>query len=172
MLIGKDFGGRDFFLRFQGGCDPNSVTNLNLMKLFSCININIGTPLMPEKAAPIFFTNTLVGIVNSDKKGGNRISSVSKHESTREFLQPLIDIVDPKVIIAMGKEAYECTSDAFGVPRVKLLLQALNQGPVKLLGSKLLFPVFHCGGLGLANRPLSKQLDDWRRIASYLQKSS
>jgi hypothetical protein len=172
MLVGKDFGGKDFFIRFRGGCDPTSVTNLNLMKLFSCIGVNIGTPLMPEKAAPVFLTNAIVGILESDKKGGNRISSVSKRESAREFLRPLIDIIDPKVIIAMGKEAYECVSDAFEIPHAKSLLQALEEGPTKLPGAKFLFAVFHCGGLGLANRPLSKQLDDWRRIASYMQKSS
>jgi uracil-DNA glycosylase len=169
MLVGKDFGGKDFFVRFKGGCDPNSVTNLNLMKLFSCLNINIGTPLMPEKNAPIFLTNAIVGIVDSDKKGGNRISSLSMRESTREFLRPLIDIVDPKVVIPMGKEAYYCVFSAFGAPRARSLLQALDESPSELPGSKLLFPVFHCGGLGLANRPLSRQLDDWRRIARYVQ---
>jgi len=172
MLVGKDFGGRDFFLRFKGGCDPNSVTNLNLMKLFSCLNINIGTPQTPEKSAPVFLTNAIIGIVDTDKKGGNRISSVSKLESTKEFLRPLMDIVDPKVIIAMGKEAYECVSIAFDIPRAKSLRQALEEGPTMLPGNKFLFAVFHCGGLGLANRRLHQQVDDWKRIATYMPRSS
>ena len=172
MLVGKDFGGREFFIRFKGGCDPNSVTNRNLMELFKSINIDIGTPLKPNKNAPVFLTNAIVGIVDSDQKGGNRISSVSKRESTREFLRPLIDIVNPKVIIAMGKESYECVSNAFEVHREKTMEQALCRSPVKLPGSRLLFPVFHCGGLGIANRPLIKQLEDWRKISNYLPQNS
>jgi hypothetical protein len=115
MLVGKDFGGKDFYIKFKGGCDPNSVTNLNLIKLFACIGINIGTPSMPDQDVPVFLTNAIIGIVDTARKGGNCISSLSKRESTSEFLRPLIDIVDPRVIIAMGKEAYECVCDAFEV---------------------------------------------------------
>jgi hypothetical protein len=164
MLVGKDF-----FIKFKGGCDPRSATNLNLIKLFTRMDINIGTPLMPDKDAPVLLTNAIVGILDTDKKGGNRISSLSKRKSKREFLRPLIDIVDPKVIIAIGREACECISNAFGVARPRSMRQTLDQGPVELPGLKLLFPVFHCGGLGLANRPLSKQLEDWGRIACYVQ---
>lgn len=172
MLVGKDFGGKAFFMKFKGGCDPSSVTNQNLIKLFSSMNINIGTPLLPNKDAPVFLTNAIVGIIDTDKKGGNSISSISKRESTKDFLRPLIDIIDPKVVITMGREAYECVCNAFGTPRVKSMREALEQGPVELPGSKLLFAVYHCGGLGLANRPLSKQLEDWEKIASYVQTSS
>jgi hypothetical protein len=168
MLVGKDFGGKDFYIKFKGGCDPNSVTNLNLIKLFACIGINIGTPSMPDQDVPVFLTNAIIGIVDTARKGGNCISSLSKRESTSEFLRPLIDIVDPRVIIAMGKEAYECVCDAFEVGRARSMRQALEKGPVELPNSKLLFPVFHCGGLGVANRPLNKQLEDWSRIACYL----
>ena len=169
MLVGKDFGGKSFFLKFKGGCDPLSVTNRNLIQLFRCLGIDIGTPSAPRHDAPVFLTNAIAGIVDTTCKGGNRISAVSKRESTREFLRPLIDIVAPKVIIAMGKEAYECVFMAFGMPHARPLWKALEEGPVRLPDGKLLCPVFHCGGLGLANRPLCKQLEDWRRIARHLK---
>lgn len=172
ILVGKDFGGKDFFVKFEGGCDPNSVTNQNLIRLFSCLNIDLGTPLSPNKEAPVFLTNAIAGIVDTNRKGGNRISSLSKRESTREFLRPLIDIVDPRIIIAMGKEAYECVSDAFGIPRIKSMRQALDEAPFQIPRSRLLFPVFHCGGLGLANRSIDKHLNDWRKIAAFTERSS
>jgi hypothetical protein len=168
MLVGKDFGGKAFFLKYKGGCDPKSVTNLNLIKLFASIGISIGTPSMPEKDAPVFLTNAIFGIIDTDRKGGNRISSLSKSESAREFLRPLISIVEPRVIIAMGKEAYECVCYASRVDHSRSMRLAVENGPVELPNSKLLFPVFHCGGLGVANRPLKKQMEDWRRIASHL----
>lgn len=170
MLVGKDFGGKKFFIEFKGGCNPKSVTNLNLIKLFACLGINIGTPSMPDQDVPVFMTNAIIGIIDTSSKGGNRISSLSKRESTSEFLRPLIDIVDPSIIIAMGKEAYECVCNAFGVVHARSMREALEIGPVELPNSKLLFPVFHCGGLGVLpqNRTLNKQIEDWSRIARYL----
>jgi hypothetical protein len=164
MLVGKDFGGLGFFLKFKGKCDPYSVTNQNLMKLFSKLDIDIGTPIEPNKNAPVFLTNCISGIINSSAKGSNRISSVSKKESTKEFLHPLLDIVNPKIVIAMGSEAYECVSNAFQIPRVKTLQQAVEHSPYELPGSKFLYPVFHCGGLGLVNRSFEKQINDWMKI--------
>jgi len=164
MLVGKDFGGLRFFKEFKGGCDPNSVTNQKLIKLFSELDIDIGTPLNPNINAPVFLTNCIFGIINSEAKGSNTISSVSKKESTKEFLLPLINIVNPSIIIAMGMEAYECVSNAFQIPREKTLRQAVELSPYKLTDSKLLFPVFHCGGLGLRNRSFDKQINDWLKI--------
>ena len=168
LLVGKDFGGSEFFLRFGGQCDPNSVTNKNLIKLFACIGIDIGSPKKPNTEAPVFFTNAIVGIINSHSKGKNRISSKSIMESAVEFLRSLIDIIGPKIIIAMGKEAYECVSITCGLPRFRSMAQSLNISPLRAGDSRLLFPVFHCGGLGVANRSLTKQQEDWKRIKAYL----
>jgi len=169
MLVGKDFGGKAFFIRFKGYCDPNSVTNRNLMMLFSCIGIDIGNPSNPNNEAPVFFTNSIFGIIDSDSKGKNRISTRSKQESAREFLQPLVHIIDPKIIIAMGKEACECLSFAINLPTVFSMVHALEASPLKTRDSRLVFPVFHCGGLGVANRPLVKQLEDWKRIKPFYE---
>jgi len=65
----------------------------------------------------------------------------------------------------MRWDDYECVSKAFDIPTVKSLHQALGNSPYKLTGSKFLFPVFHCGGLGHANRTFEKQKNDWKRIA-------
>jgi hypothetical protein len=71
MLVGKDFGGNAFFLRFQGGCDPKSTTNKNLIRLFAELGIDIGTPDRPNHSSPVFFTNSVSGIIDSTAKGGN-----------------------------------------------------------------------------------------------------
>lgn len=164
MLVGKDFGGLDFFIRFRGQCDPTSVTNRNLIQLFRCLGVDIGNPSKPNTEASVFFTNALFGIINTSSKGGNHITSTALKESAIEFLGPLIDIVDPKVIIAMGKESYQGLSIALGLPRVQSMRESLVNSPIIAGHSRLVFPVFHCGGLGLANRSFKEQQDDWRRI--------
>jgi hypothetical protein len=169
MLAGKDFGGKDFFIRFHGQCDPHSVTNRNLTQLFACLGVDVGTPSKPNIDVPVFFTNAIVGIIDTSAKGGNRITSISKNESAREFLRPLIDIVDPRVIIAMGKEAYQGLSVILGFPRSHSMKRLLERSPLTAEGSRLVFPVFHCGSLGLANRPFNEQKDDWKRIRAYLE---
>lgn len=168
MLIGKDFGGKDFFLRFEGGCDPKSTTNLHLIRFFSTLGIDIGTPDKPNHSAPVFFTNSVFGIIDSSAKGGNIIPIRTQKESALEFLRHLIDIVDPLIIIAMGKEAYKGTCLALGLEGFRNLRQAVDSNPTKLTNGRLVFVVYHCGGLGLANRPLASQESDWRRIKAYL----
>lgn len=168
MLVGKDFGGKDFFLRFQGGCDPNSTTNRNLIRLFAALGIDIGNPDRPNHSAPVFFTNSILGIIDSSAKGGNIISLRTQKESALEFLRHLIEIVDPKIIVAMGKEAYKGICLALGQEGHRTLRQALDNNPMKSTDGRLVFAVFHCGGLGLANRSLELQESDWRNIKLYL----
>ncbi len=168
MLIGKDFGGKAFFLRFQGGCDPQSTTNLNLIRLFATLGIDIGTPDKPNRSAPVFFTNSVFGIIDSSAKGGNVISLKTQKENALVFLRQLIDIVDPQIIIAMGKEAYRGTCLALGMDGHRTLRRSLDNSPMKSTDGRLVFPVFHCGGLGLVNRSLKCQESDWLSIKSYL----
>ncbi|HLN20520.1 MAG TPA: uracil-DNA glycosylase family protein [Bacteroidales bacterium] len=168
MLVGKDFGGLGFLRQFNGCCDPDSKTNKNLITLFSKLSVAIGTPSSPNADAEVFLTNSIFGIIDTKVKGSNKIRTCQTQENAIEFLRPLIDIIKPKIIIAMGGEAYKCVTCAFDIQKDKTLKSALSNSPYKLPGEMLLFPVFHCGGLGLANRSLEKQVNDWVRITDYI----
>jgi hypothetical protein len=87
MLVGKDFGGKDFLIKFKGGCDPNSITNLNLIRLFKRIGINIRTPSTPDQDVPVFLTNAIVGIVDTSKKGEFYKHSLHFDECRRVLLR-------------------------------------------------------------------------------------
>jgi hypothetical protein len=168
MLVGKDFGGTGFFRDFCGGCNPESQTNKNLIQLFSSLGINIGTPNRPNVSAPVFLTNAIFGLIDSSSKGGNQIKRQILQENAKEFLRPLIDIVDPKIIIAMGTEAYRGVCFAFGKSPLKNLGDALASSHIEVSG-KLIFPVFHCGAVWRKNnRNLELQQSDWRHIKAYL----
>jgi uracil-DNA glycosylase len=75
-----------------------------LIKLFQRLNIDIGKPSQPNANAPTFFTNAILGI----KKNGmsSKVKAIWEKESTEEFLKPLIEIIQPKIIITLGKVAY------------------------------------------------------------------
>lgn len=168
MLVGKDFGGTRFFRDFRGRNNPNSETNRNLMQLFSSLGIDIGSPNSPNISAPVFLTNAIFGLIDSPSKGGNPIKTRMLQENAKEFLRPLIDIVDPKIIIAMGQEAYRGVCFAFGKSPMKNLGEALTSGPIEVRGKRI-FPVFHCGAIWRQNnRNLELQLSDWSRIKAYL----
>jgi DNA polymerase len=169
MLVGKDFGGTRFFREFRGGCNPERQTNKNLIQLFSSLGIDIGTPDRPNVSAPVFLTNAIFGLIDSPSKGGNPIKRRMLQENAKEFLRPLIDIVDPEIIIPMGEKAFLGVCLALDIERShQKLRDALAISPLKSASGKLIFPVFHCGGLGLANRSFELQRSDWSRIKAYL----
>ncbi|PKK89175.1 MAG: hypothetical protein CVV64_15305 [Candidatus Wallbacteria bacterium HGW-Wallbacteria-1] len=49
--------------------------------------------------------------------------------------------------------------------------ELLNPSQIEngLYGYKFFYPVFHCGGLGLANRNLIQQIKDWAEIRKAVQ---
>lgn len=38
-----------------------------------------------------------------------------------------------------------------------------------IVKDKIIFSFYHCGSLGLRNRKLEEQLDDWRILNKYIQ---
>ena len=88
-------------------------------------------------------------------------------ESATEFLEPLIRLVDPKIIIAMGKEAHRGTCIALNLEACGSIQEALPHSPMRTPDGRLIFTVYHC-----ACRPKDRSLDaqesDWSHIAGYL----
>ncbi|MFZ1693319.1 MAG: hypothetical protein WAT74_08995, partial [Flavobacteriales bacterium] len=88
-------------------------------------------------------------------------------ESRDEFLAPLLGIIQPKVIIAIGAKATLSLGELFSFP-VGSHLEMVNSSPIRTNAGPLVFPVFHTGGLGLRNRSRSFQVEDWKRIKAWL----
>ena len=164
LLIGQDWGDIDYY-RNNCGCDTdNNPTNKNLIELFKTIGIDIGLPSKPNYSAPTFFTNSILGI----KDGGMsaQVTSLWAKESTENFLIPLLNIIEPKIIVTLGTMAYGEVARVYKLP--KQPLRKLIKTPIKLSDGKYLFAMYHCGGLGLANRSLELQKQDWAKIAEAL----
>ena len=172
MLVGQDFADFNAFKSDWGRVEPTLnvfkyKTNENLIKLFKLgLNLEIGHPLKPNKNQKLFFTNAVIGL----KEYGGMQGKVSKDwvkKSSEEFLKPLIEVVQPKFIICLGKVALNSVNLAFQnqiEPRIDLNLPLENL--VKkcfLISNKIkVFPAYHCGARVVnMNRGIDLQIEDW-----------
>lgn len=167
FLIGQDWGDIDYFVDNQG-CDIDSnPTNRNIIELFKCVGIDIGIPSKPNVSTPVFFTNSILGIKVDGKMAG-KISQSWARQCTDAFLKPLIDIINPRVIITLGTVAYGEVAYLYGLRKTSLK-KLLSESPEIQVNKKVICPRFHCGGLGLANRKLDDQKRDWLRILDVMK---
>lgn len=166
MLIGQDWGTVDYYVETRGCHRDESRTNQSLIKLFKLIGIDIGTPSHPNHAAPCFFTNAILGLKDEKAMAGKVKDSWLK-ECAKEFLKPNIEIIKPRIIITLGINAYNALTYIYSLEKENLN-QLIDKNPIKIEKEILVFAMYHCGGLGLANRKWELQKKDWKKIKKYL----
>lgn len=166
MLIGQDWGTVKYYIETKGEHKDNTPTNTSLRILFNEIGIDIGTPSKPNNKAPCFFTNVILGLKEGEEMAGNIKYSWVK-ENAIEFLKPNIEIIRPKIIITLGKRAYDAIAYIYKLKH-ESMKKLVTENPVKLNNGILIFAMYHCGGLGLANRNIELQKKDWKLIKKYL----
>ncbi len=168
LLIGQDFGDHAYYFNNDGKDDPSNATNVNLSCLFGELGIDIGQSDDPNTDAKLYFTNAVLGV----KKGGmaTPIKKAWYADTAKTFIKPLIQLIQPKTIIAMGSKAYEVVSIIYNLDR-KPMKEIVDKNPILLDDNKRLFVVYHCSNLGIANRSFITQREDWRKIRPYLEKN-
>ncbi len=172
LLVGQDWGDIKGF-RQQGGRDSeNSETNRNLIKLFGSIGISIKGPDSEEKHQDLFFTNAVLCL----KEGGAQaVTDKSWFETCgKMFLRPLIELVEPKVVIALGEKAYRAIMDAYykPIPKYKKYSEVVEiEDGIWLNGKNRLFPVYHPSRRIINTyRPMDVQFKDWLKIKKYMDR--
>ena len=164
MIIGQDWGGADFYVKYEGvGNDENS-TNKSIRELLKSINIDIELPQVGT-TGPLFFTNSILclrqkGLTGSTKSGWFKNCS-------EKFLRPQIELVRPKVVATLGYKAYRSVMNAFRIS-AKTKMQEAVQGTTRLQNNSLLVPLYHPGRLGIVSRSFENQKLDWQRVGSAL----
>ena len=154
----------------------DSITDNNLKALFQeCLNIDISKP-----CPNVFFTNYILGYREGKISGGYR-AAWAKHD--REFFRQLVEIMEPKVILCLGRNVFEAVLMSWGqkpMPRIKRyndyldhqdkpqIIKLQNQTEVSV------FALAHCGAMGTMNRnrgyadaqtdKLTLQKKDWGMI--------
>ena len=152
-----------------------SPTDENLVKLFKELDYIITRPC-PD----LFFTNFVLGYRNKGLSGGYKKAWAKQDKG---YFKELVDIIEPKVILCLGRSTFEGVLSAFDVrlsSRIKnynaFIESTNNPVAVTLENGKAayVFALAHCGAMGTLNRnskkstDLEKQLADWRKIRAYL----
>lgn len=180
MIIGQDGVTSDTSSSIQALDSPTNPTNIALQKLVSNSGLRLPEPptagAIPDARSAdcgIWLTNALFWL----KTGG---LSAKVHDDwfgdeAARFLKVQIDIVQPRVIIALGQRAYDLALFSYGLPK--------RRGPFHLVvgmqESVVLPPVahavrliggYHCG-VRVQNtlRSLTKQKADWACVQVALQ---
>lgn len=144
-----------------------SVTDQNL----SCLFKEIGYPdILKKRYDDLFFTNLCLGY-RSEGTSGNLKKSWLKRDYG--FFKRLVLILDPEIIICLGKDTFEGVLEALGIE--KPMIRGYNtfieskDNPVRN-GHVKIYGFAHCGTMGTLNRnggkdtSLDKQISDWKKI--------
>jgi DNA polymerase len=172
LLVGQDWGTVRVFRQFRGIDPPlqsRRGTNENLMELMEVAGFHI-EPSGREQEGQLFFTNAVLCLKTSDDMQAP-VPQEYFARCVRKFLLPLIKIIHPKVVVALGQLPYEAVRSSFE-PNFRLqppFRRYVEQTPIVIHEGVLLFAVYHCGAGGTnRNRTLPEQRKDWERIRDKL----
>jgi uracil-DNA glycosylase len=166
VVVGQDFGNVAYFQRCRGRDEPGNQTNANLRRCLAAAGICVGYPPAFDAAAPVFMTNSIL-CVKAGKMSAPICASWVR-SCTAAHLVPLLRFLRPPVVVGMGSRGWQAVRQAFaliGAPH--LISSAVGKSWMAADGTHV-FAVMHCGPLGLTNRPLAPQLEDWRRIGGVI----
>ena len=159
--------------------DEHNPTDCNLAKLFYSIGIPIPSG---ERDPRLFFANFVLGYRNHGLTGGFKSRWIRENEG---FFLRLAEIIDPKIIICLGRNVFTGVTRSLGKPvRMRnynaFITGSQNPVTVKLPSGREahVFAMAHCGVIGTLNRNRPKdpngkngfdlQKEDWARIKDYL----
>jgi len=169
MVVGQDWGDTNYFLKWKGFDAPKNPANQNLMKLLSSIGINIKPFVGIDQIGELFLTNAILCLKQNGMQGA--VDDAWFQNCGKRFLKPLIEIVSPKVVVAVGKQAFKAILGAYDIPYTwpskyeTVVISEGKAGGKKLPGGISLFPVYHCGSRVInMTRNMDAQKNDWKPV--------
>jgi uracil-DNA glycosylase family 4 len=167
LIVGQDWGGISFFENNMGLEPLRNKTNDTLVQLLNSIGITVKLPNGRDTIGEVFLTNAILCL-----KDGNLQAPVQSQWFTtcgKRFLRPLIDLMCPKILIALGEMAYSAICNIYNIHKLPFKVSVEADKGSYLPGGTNLFPRYHCGARILnTHRPLKKQLTDWGKLKKYL----
>ena len=188
LLVGQDWGNfrdskyqelvrsikssnKDSSKCFKYPFEKNPTDN-SLCKLFAELG---DTYIIKESNNPkVFFSNLVLCY-----RYGSGISGGFRQRWARncsEYFLRLVSIIQPKVIICLGRSVFEAVVKSFGEKPPKCDYNSTISNDARTLSLKgtsyTVFPMAHCGVFGTNNRKdpktgcsgMEQQMKDWKRI--------
>jgi uracil-DNA glycosylase len=170
LIVGQDFGDKDYFQKFRGVDDPASTTNRNLYELLIHCGLNPTPPPQMDKTTPVFLTNSVLCL--KEPPMNRSLPTPCIKSCATQHLGPLIELLKPPLIVALGGPAWLALRTALGIKNAPRKISEAAGGMWQINPLQQVYPVGHCGGLGKRNRSWQMQLEDWSRIGDALKKLS
>ena len=139
-------GDTNYFIKNQGLEAQRNPTNNMLRELLRSIGIDVGSPHDCKSDGQVFLTNAILCL----KTNGGLQGNVEKEwfsNCGRAFLRPLIEIVQPKVVVCLGERAWRSVTAAFDQPTGRFRDSVENPRGVQIMD----------GGCGHGGLPLRCQ---------------
>jgi len=146
MVVGQDWGDDKYFEDHCGLDDAKNDANRFLRELLAEAGFDVADVGAEGGRGTVFLTNAILCL----KSGGlgGPVKSEWFRNCGRLFLRPLIDIVEPKVVVGLGKRAYEAVLRVYGIQPGGFREAVDCQEPTKLRDGVAAFAVYHCGRRG------------------------
>lgn len=170
MVVGQDWGDVRYFVNNQGRESASNPTNKNLVRLLESIGISIlpvSNPL--GYSGEVFLTNAILCLKDGGLQGPVKREWFGNCGAA--FLRPLIELVNPKVVVSLGQLPYRAIRKLYGLPRVTFR-NAVETEPGFLLPNGIrYFPMYHCG-MRIINthRRLEQQVVDWQKVRPFISR--
>jgi len=164
MIIGQDWGDTGYFRRYGGHERDNNPSNKTIRELLASIEIPIPPPSSRVGSlSSIFLTNAILCL----KEGGlgGDVKQDWFNNCGHHYLKPLIEIISPKVVVSLGKYAYEIICRLYNLPKTSFRDAVDRKEGEPLSKGVVLLPVYHCSPRVLhTHRGIAQQKFDWQRI--------
>ncbi|MFM7055674.1 MAG: uracil-DNA glycosylase family protein [Planctomycetota bacterium] len=168
MIVGQDWGGVKYYQDNKGFDRLDNPTMRNLEKLLHHIGFKVSVTSYADQGRGLFLTNAVLCLKNGGLQA--RIEPEWAWNCGSNFLRQQIEIVRPKIVMALGAFALHAVLRAFEQPVIKLQDAIKDTRGAEILDGVRLFAAYHCGnGTVNRNRDLKQQLKDWKRIQKFLQ---
>ena len=163
MVIGQEWGDGNAFLAQSGRDSSTSATNIMLRELLGSMGIEVPAVDNPSDQCGVFLTNAALCMKDNGCQAPVQDSWFRVCGQT--FLRPQIELVQPRIVIALGQRAFMAVRGAYGQSSPSRFRDAVDGPSLVLPNGSLLFAVYHCGQRILnTHRKRAQQFADWQRI--------
>jgi uracil-DNA glycosylase family 4 len=166
MLIAQDWGGTEYYIQYRGKEEDTNITNKRVCELLTSIGVSIELPNRDGERM-LFFTNAVLCFRPGLLTTGPQIKSRCFTNCSTAFLRPQVELVNPKVVVTLGRMAYRSLMTAYGKKPKERMREAVTEA-VELTEGTCLVPVFHPGNNGTRSRSFENQKQDWQRVRNAL----
>lgn len=163
VVVGQDWADRETFCRSEGLDDNTNRTNRVVLGWLRDLGIEV-QPDTNGGQGPAFLTNAILCL-----KTGRMSEAVTDRWAMNcgpRFLCPLIDLIRPRLVLTLGRVAWDTVRELYVLPPLPLKEAVTRTEGFPLSEETICFPLYHPATW--ANVRSRRQLAaDWQRVVAF-----